>query len=564
MKRTPRDRTESGPQVSRRDAMRGLFTVSAAALVGCGGESPPDASMTPDAPPGTDAFAATDAGTDTGPQWDAGPAPTGTFQHGVASGDPFTDSVILWTRVSEQTAPVSVDWEVSATPDFATLVTMGSFDTDASRDFTVKVEATGLGAGTTYYYRFRLAGTTSPIGRTRTAPEGSVDRLRFVICSCSSYAHGFFHGYRHIAERADLDAVVHLGDYIYEYGTGQYGSVREYDPPHEILTLDDYRRRYRHYRLDADLQAAHRQHPFLTVWDDHETADNSWAMGAENHDGAEGSWNDRLAAASQAYREWMPFRESLEGERLRLYRTLRYGNLVDLILLDTRIWARDEQAMGATDPAIMDDSRTLLGTDQEAWLFEQLRTSTAQWKVLCQQVMMAQLPLFLNTDAWDGYPGQRERLLSFLADNPTGERNDVIVLTGDIHSSWASDLTSDPVDPVLYTPDTGEGSLAVEFVCPGISSPGAGMALEDILRRRLPTEGPHIKYFDLYRRGYIVLDLDTSRAQAAWFHIADVTSIAGSEQSFSAAWETATGTNHLVESTSPAMPRTDAPDLAPS
>jgi alkaline phosphatase D len=564
VKRTPRIETQERAQaLSRRDALRGLFTVSAT-IVGCGGgETPPDASMSLDAAPGTDAVAAPDAGSDGGPQWDAGPTPTGTFQHGVASGDPFTDSVILWTRVSEQTGMVSVDWEVSSTPAFASIVAMGSFDTDESRDFTVKVEATGLSAGSTYYYRFRLGGMTSPIGRTRTAPAGTVERLRFVVCSCSSYAHGFFHGYRRIAERADLDAVIHLGDYIYEYGTGEYGNVREYDPPHETVSLDDYRRRYRQYRLDGDLQEAHRQHPFITVWDDHESADNSWDMGAENHDASEGAWSDRLAAASQAYREWMPFRESLEGDRLRLYRTLRYGDLVDLIVLDTRIWARDEQAMGATDPAIMDPTRTLLGDDQEAWLFEQLRNSTAQWKILCQQVMMAQLPLFLNTDAWDGYPAQRERLFSFLADNPTGERDDVVVITGDIHSSWANDLTVDPVDPVLYTPATGEGSLAVELVCPGISSPGAGMALEDILRRRLPTEGPHIKYFDLYRRGYIVLDLDTSRAQAAWFHVADVTSIAGSDQSFSAAWETATGTNHLVESTSPAMPRTDAPDLAP-
>ncbi len=556
---------EESKRVSRRDAMRGLFTVSAATIVGCGpGEAAPDAAMPmDDASAAPDAFAAPDAGSDAGPGWDAGPAPTGTFQHGVASGDPLPTAVMLWTRVSEQTTPVTVDWEISAVTDFATTVATGTFDTDGDRDFTVKVDATGLEPATTYFYRFRLGGMSSPIGRTRTAPEGSVDRLRFAICACSSYAHGYFHGYRRIAERADLDAVVHLGDYVYEYGTDKYGSVREYDPAHEIVDLDDYRRRHRHYKLDRDLQEAHRQHPFITVWDDHETADNSHSTGAGNHQPDEGAWGDRLAAASQAYREWMPFRETAEGGRLRLYRTLRYGDLVDLVVLDTRIWARDEQASGATDPTLTSETRTLLGSDQETWLFEQLTNSTARWKLLCQQVMVAQLPLILNTDAWDGYPAQRGRVFSFLADNPTGARNDVVVLTGDIHSSWASDLTPTPADAATYTPSTGEGALAVEFVAPGITSPGAGPAAERLLRERLPTEGPHIKYLDLTRRGYIVLDVDATRAQASWFHLADVTSIAGGAESFSAAWETATGTNHLVESTSPASPRTDAPPFAP-
>jgi len=558
---------DESKRVTRRDALRGMFTVSAATIVGCGGgESTPDAAMVPtDAVASPDVFTPEDpdAGRDSGPEWDAGPAPTGPFQHGVASGDPWPSSVILWTRVSEATGMVMVEWEVATEPTFAMITASGMSTTDATRDFTVKLEATGLVAGTTYYYRFRTGGMTSPIGRTRTAPEGAVDRLRFVVCSCSSYAHGFFHGYRHIAERADLDAVIHLGDYIYEYGTGEYGDVREYDPPNEIVSLDDYRRRYRHYRLDRDLQEAHRQHPFITTWDDHETADNSRANGAENHQPDEGAWADRVRAASQAYREWMPFREAVEGDRLRLYRTIRYGNLADLVLLDTRIWARDEQAEGPMDPTLNSETRTLLGDDQESWLFEQLRTSTARWKLVCQQVMTAQLPLILNTDAWDGYPAQRTRLFNFLADNPTGERDDVVVLTGDIHSSWANDLTPTPTDAATYTPATGEGSLAVELICPGISSPGAGPGAERLLRPRLPTDAPHIKYIDLSRRGYIVLDLDATRAQGAWFHVADVTSIAGSAESFSAAWETATGTNHLVENATAAAPRAGAPMLAP-
>lgn len=553
--------------LTRRDALRGLLTVTAASVVGCNVESRPDASMADgslaDAPDLGDAFVEPDAGRDGGPGWDAGPPATGAFQHGVASGDPWPASVILWTRLSEATASTMLRWEVSETPDFAVLVTSGMIEAHADRDFTAKVEATGLQPGTTYYYRFVFGAIQSPIGRTRTAPEGEIDRLRFAVCSCASYAHGFFHGYRRIAERADLDAVIFLGDYIYEYATGEYGRVRSYDPAHEILSLEDYRRRYRHYRLDRDLQEVHRQHPFISTWDDHETADNAYRAGAENHKLTEGAWAARLLAASNAYREWMPIREVVEGERLRLSRTLRYGNLVDLVVLDTRNWARDAQATGPADPSLNDAARTLLGADQEAWLLEQLEDSPARWKVICQQVMVAQQPFLLNTDQWDGYPAQRTRLFDFLADNTMGARDNVVVLTGDIHSSWASDLTPRPTDTTSYTPSTGEGSLAVEFICPAITSPGLGPAVDRILRPRLAAEAPHIKYVDLSQRGYIVLDVDASRAQAAWWHLEDVTSIAGARESLAATFETASGANHLVASSTTAAPRMDAPVPAP-
>ncbi len=550
--------------LTRRDALRGLLTVTAASVVGCTVESRPDTSMADDASPTPDAHLDPDGGLDAGPTWDAGPAPTGAFQHGVASGDPWPQSVILWTRLSEASASTMLRWEVSEAPDFAVLVTSGMVEASPARDFTAKVEATGLEPGTTYYYRFVHAEMNSPIGRTRTAPEGAIDRLRFAVCSCASYAHGFFHGYRRIAERSDLDAVIFLGDYIYEYATGEYGRVRGYDPAHEILSLDDYRRRYRHYRLDRDLQEVHRQHPFISTWDDHETADNAYRDGAENHKLTEGAWAARLRAASDAYREWMPIREVIEGERLRLSRTLRYGDLVDLVVLDTRNWARDAQASGASDPTFNDPARTLLGADQEAWLLAQLEESPARWKVVCQQVMVAQQPFVLNTDQWDGYPAQRTRLFDFLAESTGGARDNVVVLTGDIHSSWASDLTPRPTDASAYTPATGEGALAVEFICPAITSPGLGPAVDRILRPRLATEAPHIKYVDLSQRGYIVLDVDATRAQAAWWHLADVTSIAGGSESLSATFETRAGANHLVASTMTATPRPDAPLPAPA
>ena len=231
------------------------------------------------------------------------------FVHGVASGDPLPDALIIWTRVSTATGPTEVLWEVSA-DDFATIAKSGSFTTDESRDYTVKVDVTGLTAGTAYRYRFTALGETSTVGRARTPPAGAMDAARFAVVSCSSYAHGYFHAYRAVAGE-ELDAVIHLGDYIYEYGDGEYGDVRTYQPPHEIISLADYRTRYGYYRKDPDLQAVHRQHPFIAVWDDHESANNAWAEGAENHTtGIEGSWADRKAAAARAYAEWMPIREN--------------------------------------------------------------------------------------------------------------------------------------------------------------------------------------------------------------------------------------------------------------
>ena len=516
---------------------------------------------------GFDAGKATvDAGVDAGVDAPRGDAETrsGTlFYHGVASGDPLPDAVILWTRVSlpsGMTGDVAVTWEVSRTVDFAAVAAMGTFMTGAARDYTVKVDATGLTAGTTYYYRFRANGMTSPVGRTRTAGTGAVDRVRLAIISCSSMAHGYFHTYRALSRRLDLDAVVHLGDYIYEYGNRQYGDVREYDPPTEIVSLSDYRRRHAHYKRDADLRAAHQQHPFITVWDDHEFADNSWEGGAENHKPmTEGDWAARKAAAEQAYFEWMPIRE--QSDR-RVYRRLQFGSLVDLVMLDTRIWGRQMQTMGMMAP-FNDPMRTLLGAAQEQWFQEQITTSRATWKVVGQQVMMGQLPQFLNTDAWDGYPAARARFLSLLR---TMRINDVVVLTGDIHSSWAMDLTETPTDTASYDPATGRGSLAVEFVTPAITSPGFPPGIVTNTAATLLMRNSHMKYFDLVRRGYIILDATPTRLQGAFFHYEHGATFepAPATDAFSAAWSTVPGRNHLERDSMAATPRADAPAAAPA
>ena len=299
------------------------------------------------------------------------PGPESLFSHGVASGDPLADSVILWTRVTPESAgDVEVFWELSTSSDFGSVLASGLFTTNGDRDFTVKVEATCLQPGTTYYYRFQSLGRTSVVGRTKTAPYGSTDQRRFAFCSCSSFPHGYFHAYRQVGERQDIDVVMHLGDYIYEYGNGAYGNIRESDPPWEIVTLEDYRRRHASYKLDLDLQEAHRQHPWICTWDDHETANNSYSDGAQNHNTGEGSWDDRKEAGRTAYFEWLPIREGNEG---RLYRQFLTDDLMDILVLDTRIEGRDEE--GTTVVEAYDEERQLLGVNQESWLLERLSAS---------------------------------------------------------------------------------------------------------------------------------------------------------------------------------------------
>ena len=485
------------------------------------------------------------------------PPATGVFRHGVASGDPLTDRVILWTRVTEDSPaprPASVTWEIAKDPAFTRLVGSGAANTDAERDFTVKVDAAGLEPGTTYYYRFRGLGEESVIGRTKTAPV-SASRLRFAVVCCSSLPHGYFHVYQAIAERPDIDAVLHVGDYIYEYKDGEYGSQRPSLPKNETVTLADYRARYAAYRGDQNLREIHRQHPFITTWDDHEVADNASKDGAGNHDASEGSYADRKRAAFRAYAEWMPIRGDLADGKI--WRTMSYGTLADLIVLDTRHWGKEKQTSDE-DVTLRDaDARQILGPDQEAWFFEQLRTSKAQWKVVCQQVLMSPLPQYLNTDQWDGYPKARERFYDAIEKNAV---KDVVVLTGDIHASFANDLARNPTALGAYDPDTGRGSLAVELVTPAVTSqtPSKPKSAGDLL-----DSNKWMKHVDLDRHGYVMLDLDVQRAQGAFYYVKDVESRDGQDAVFAKAVATRSGTNHLVDDGQPALDRPDAPALAP-
>lgn len=452
------------------------------------------------------------------------------FLHGVASGDPLADRVVIWTRVSGTTAAARprVRWEVARDDAFRQVVRRGQLTTDAKRDFTVKVDVAGLTPGGRYHYRFQAEGEQSATGRTRTLPGGDLKRVRLAVASCANLPQGYFNAYRGIASRADLDAVLHLGDYYYEYANARYGDGTRFgripQPDREIVSLEDYRTRHAQYKSDPDLQAAHRRHPWILVWDDHELTNNAWRDGAQNHnpDQGEGDWNTRRAAAVRAYYEWMPIREAGTAAEARIYRTFRIGSMADLIMLDTRVIGRDRQVPRDQVAQVEDPRRSMLGDTQEKWLFEQLRGSRsrgARWQLLGQQVMFAAMtPWGLpagNADAWDGYRPARDRIVNHLEAN--GMRN-AVILTGDVHSSWAYDIAKDPWEN--YDRTTGRGAAAIEFVTPSITSPSgwttenAGERLRSAMASR-----PHLHWADGLSHGYVVVTVTRDAIQGDWFGV---------------------------------------------
>ncbi|GIF08125.1 alkaline phosphatase D family protein [Actinoplanes siamensis] len=473
------------------------------------------------------------------------------FQHGVASGDPLPGGILLWTRVTPtpESAPASglgpqvdVTWQIATDAGFATVVRSGTVGTGPARDHTVKVDVTGLTPATTYWYRFGLNGAWSPTGRTMTAPAATdaVTRLRAGVVSCANWEAGFFAAYRHLAERGDLNLVVHLGDYIYEYGTGEFDAagkvVRKVAPEHETVSLADYRTRHALYKTDPDLKALHASVPWIITWDDHEVANDMWSGGAENHTPAtEGAFPARVAAARQAYSEWMPVRLAEDGH---IYRRLRYGDLFELSMLDLRTY-RSEQATGA---AADSEDRTIAGAAQLSWLTEGLVNSTAIWKIVGNPVMISRLDVLalpawllgplgaligvpqngvvLNADQWDGYNADRERLVDTLRAHRT---QDVVFLTGDIHTSWANELT---------TKDTGAADpAAAEFVVPSLTSDniddflgtGPGGPLSLLAASLIKATNPHVKWVETDGHGFGVLEVTRSRCRMDWYHLADRT-----------------------------------------
>jgi alkaline phosphatase D len=506
------------------------------------------------------------------------------FSHGVASGDPLQDRVILWTKLTPGSFGKSVvgRWYVASDPRLAKVIRSGEFTTDVTRDFTVKIDVAGLDPGRTYYYQFEALGARSSIGRTKTLPVGNISSLRFAFASCANYPQGYFNAYARIAERHDLDFVLHLGDYIYEYDLQHYVNpalvgIRDVQPINEIVTLTDYRLRHALYKSDRDLQAVHQQHPFICVWDDHEFANDAYRDGAENHnpENGEGDWATRKRNAIRAYQEYMPIRgRSLQDAKI--YRQFKFGNLADLIMLDTRIHGRDKQfapaspdtPIAADDPVIVDPKRSLLGFDQERWLAKQLTDSkqrSTPWRLLGQQVMMAQLSItkgttLRNADQWDGYSAARARLFQQLV---VQRIDNTVVMSGDIHSSWCNDLASKPWDLNTYDPVTGKGALAVEFIAPAVSSPGPVSNPEDAVNRakQIPAISPHIKYLDFVQRGYGLLDVTAERVQGEIYHVPTVNSRVNGER-LAAAFVSESHRNGL-QKVSSATPARSAADPAP-
>ncbi len=458
------------------------------------------------------------------------------FLHGIASGDPLTDRVILWTRVStsDTSQPITVNWRIATDTNFTTIVNSGSFITDALRDFTVKVDADGLLPGTWYYYDFEAGGNHSLIGRTKTAPSGAVSQARFAVATCAKFSKGFFNAYARIGERNDLDAVIHLGDYIYE--SDDEGDVgRPMYPAARCSTLTMFRTRYAQYHSDLDLVYARQQYPWINVWDDHETGNDCWMHGSE-HFPDSAQFAQIKKDATQAYFEWIPIRENSTRPG-SIYRKLQYGDLIDLLMLDTRREGRMQQ-LEFTDTVIYDENRTILGHDQYDWLIANLDSSSAQWRIIGQQVMMAQLSFLnnlINNDQWNGYSAERDKLLNHIADSSI---NNVVVLTGDIHSSWAWDL---PNDVTQYDSATHQGSVAVEFITPAIASSDPDFSFPFA---PVKNSNHYIQYLDMVHNGYLILDVTPDKVQSD-FYFVETTDSRNSEENFSAALYTMNGTQYL-------------------
>ncbi|MEM9500620.1 MAG: alkaline phosphatase D family protein [Pseudomonadota bacterium] len=485
------------------------------------------------------------------------------FTHSVASGEPHATNVLLWTRYVGE-AETALEWQVSGSQDFTRPVSEGQVKASPNRDWCAKAIANGLEPDRWYFFRFVAPdGTVSPTGRTRTLPQGPTERFRMAVFSCSNFGFGWFNSYAHAAEANDCDLALHLGDYIYEYGIGTYPSGdqthpnRVLRPNSEIVALTDYRLRYATYRADPDLQRLHQIMPMIATWDDHESTNDSWKDGAQNHQPeTEGEWSARKAAAKRVYREWMPVSD-------QPYSAFEIGDLATLFRLDTRLEGREKQfelgdiLEGKTDPqAAMqalaafrdgeysDPDRQLLGKSQEKWLTEGLVASKARgatWQVLVQQVLMgnlkiptsilgalpAELPDWIrqrftaaalasqagipaNMDAWDGYPAARERVLNAALEADAN----LLVLAGDTHNGWAFEL------------DHTGTKAGVEFGVPGTTSPGLESSLSMIPPKDFAaatvSANDQLKWADTSQRGYMRVELTPTRATTEYRFVAGI------------------------------------------
>jgi alkaline phosphatase D len=508
-----------------------------------------------------------------------------SFEHGVASGDPLSDKLIIWTRVTPEniTDEVQVTYEISTDENFENIFRNGTQTVTNSTDFTLKVDVQDLNSGTLYYYRFKVNETISPIGKGKTLPNGDVEQVKFLVFSCANYTNGYFTAYEESANTEDIDVAIHLGDYIYEYGMTDSEGNPAYATENaetlgrtlpennntELLTLDDYRKRYALYKTDSSLQKLHQVAPMIAVWDDHEVTNDTYKDGAENSE----NFEERKSFALQAYFEWLPIRPIDNKEKI--YRSFDFGNLVSLHMLETRLLARDKQldmlnyysADGSFDSTqfqtdLTDENRNLIGTEQLEWLQTQVSNSSATWQVLGQQVLMSRMnfPMeFLQTankiysttdetekatlltqlnelitelviikmkdesewtaeesarvtsvapynlDAWDGYSAERERVLDIL------NGKNFVVLAGDTHNGWYSHIT-----------DKDGTKIGDEFAVSSVSSPGLQeyLGLDEATMQQLESVFPvlvdDLKYSNLIDRGFLITTFTQTEAKAEW------------------------------------------------
>jgi alkaline phosphatase D len=492
-----------------------------------------------------------------------------TFQHGVASGDPLPHRVILWTRVTvPHQNPVDVQWEIAEDAAFTRGVQSGSTCAYHEDDHTVSVDPAGLRPSTRYFYRFHAEGETSLTGRTKTLPETGATHLRFAQASCAKFNAGYFNAYARMAERDDLDFLLHLGDYIYEASNtppaGQTPGAdigRPFEPLHECKTLEDYRTRYGQYHRDPDVQAMHAALPLIATVDDHEFADGAWRGGADVHDeNRDGAWSDRLKTCFRARAEWLPVRHPDPDDPARVYRKVELGGLADIFLINTRTH-RDQPI---PPPEMYEDHRTALGHEQREWLFREFAESKARWRVLGNPSVLSttwkenypedvKLPLLktkliasdgksVDYDQWDGYPAERRRLFELFRQH----RGNIVVLSGDIHVCMAFELKGDPFDE-------GEEVSAVEFINTSLTSQNLddkmkwaartdSLKHEDALLRAFP----HLKWCDLDSHGFNIVDVTPERVQVEYW-LVDTVLQRTKDTNLGAIWEVKHGVPKLQQ-----------------
>ena len=499
--------------------------------------------------------------------------PNKYFIHGVASGDPDRNSVVIWTRVSQIKNTVQVSWQLATDVNFNNIIKAGNIKTDASRDYTVKVLVNDLPSGTEFFYKFESDAKTSPVGRTRTLPTGHVDKLVLALATCANYPFGYFNAYDAIARDQSIDVVVHMGDYIYEYGVDGFGGSegkrigRSHLPNHEILNLDDYRQRHAQYKTDLGSLSMHARHPLIVMWDDHETANNPWMGGASNHQDDEGNWQARRRASLQAYYEWVPVRDPVhEVDRQNYWRHYKFGNLASLITLESRHSGRSEQisldqnlpnlrnkqlAQDFMKNVVGVENRNMLSKDMESFLSKELKESVdagRQWRIignpsviakstspelkgsffnqlmselqpqqqhkLAELIHLGEIDIPADLDMWDGYPAARERFYQ-IAKNAGAQ--DLLVVSGDSHSFWAN---------ALY--DSDNLAMGVELGATGISSPRSLMKLGEKAMKQYDelnmAHNKEIVWADGRHRGFIRLEINHQSSHADFVTVSNVES----------------------------------------